>query len=488
MKSSLWNKRVPSLFVFVFLFASFIFTAYLTGHSPTSFISHASPSQDPQDVKIANISDTSFTISYHTSDNVLGSISYGTDAKQTQVVLDDRDTANNASAPHFLHYFTLHNLTPKTTYTFVILSGTGTYQNNGNPYSVTTATTLFQPTKPQVLTGTIVLPPSSPSSEAVVYFTLVGSQTISTLAKSDGTYSLDIGALRDDTLTSFMDTSSRIGTIVVQGANAQATAQFNVDQSTTIPSIVVGNTYDFTQQTTSLESTASSASAGLPLQNVTPVPQGTVKIIIPSVGQAFSEQQPVFNGTAGPNVTVSITITNTTKIQTSTHSDANGFWQYTARNLAPGQHTLTITAHDSLGVVRTTSVTFYQYASGSNFLVPSVSPVQTTLTPIPSGPTATDTPSVTPSNTPSPTMIPTTSTTLTPTTTASPTPTTLPTRTPTPTTLIIAQVTSTPIATLHPTGTKLVPGSNSAFIDTLIAFIPVLLGGLLIYLSKGVIR
>ena len=161
MKSSLWNKRVPSLFVFVFLFASFIFTAYLTGHSPTAFISHAGPSQDPQDVKIANISDTSFTISYHTADSVLGSISYQSNNKPEQILLDDRDIAAKTSSAHNIHYFTLHNLSPQTTYSFAIISGTTTYQNNGVPYQATTAQTLSQSPIPHVINGTVVLSSSS---------------------------------------------------------------------------------------------------------------------------------------------------------------------------------------------------------------------------------------------------------------------------------------------------------------------------------------
>lgn len=480
MRNSVWNKRIPSLLAFAFLIGVFLLTSYFTGNT-THLLSRASPSQEPQDVKITNVSDTSFTISYHTFDSVLGSISYKTGNTPSQIAVDDRDTIHKIEQPRLLHYFTINNLTPQTTYTFSILSGTGTYQNSNVPYAVTTGRTIVQITSPHIVSGTVVFP-SQTSSEAVVYFNFVGSQTVSTLIQDNGTYSLDIGSLRNTAFTSLVDTSSRIGMLIVQGSTAQATAQFNIDQSTTLPTIVLGNTYDFTQGISELTTQTGSPSAGLPLQNVSPVPQGTVKIIIPAVGQAFSDQLPVFNGTAAPYASVTITIDNAAKTQLFTQSNRYGFWQYTVKkSLPPGQHTLTITARDSLGVLRTASVLFYQYASGANFLVPSVSPIQ----PSPSIASATATPVVTTINTPSPTVIPTI--TPMPTTNVLPTATTVPTMTIAPT-LIIAQITSTPIATAQPTGTKLTPGSNSAATDAIIAFIPIVLGAVLIYLSKGVIR
>lgn len=127
----------------------------------------------------------------------------------------------------------------------------------------------------------------------------------------------------------------------------------------------------------------------------------------------------------------------------------------------------------------------------TSIATPTVIPRPTlTLTPIPS---YTSTPTVTPflPLTPTPTFLPTMTSmpthtpTKTPTPVATKIPTPMATRTPTPTSLFIAQKTE---KTATPAIKTPVTGSNSAVIAALVALIPVILGGLLIYLSKGVVR
>ncbi|HUD44166.1 MAG TPA: Ig-like domain-containing protein [Patescibacteria group bacterium] len=475
MKQSLWNKRIPNLLIFVFLIGAFLLTTQLV-KNPTNFSIKAGPSQDPQDVKITNISDTSFTVSYTTSDNVLGDISYNSKTGNSTLVLDDRDKDSKTPSNHTIHHISVYGLTPNSKYSFTILSGSSTYENNGSPYTVTTGQTLSSSASAQILSGTVIFPDQS-NTEAVVYVNFIGSQTLSALVQKNGSYALDLSKIRNNQLTSYFDITSSVGTVLVRGVNQQTTAQFNSDQGLTLPAISLGSTYDFSQNTTLLNTSATN-SAGLTLQNVTPIPSGKVTITTPSEGQAFSEQKPTFIGTAAPAVNVTLVIDSALTPNSSFKSDSLGNWQYTpTKSLTPGQHTLTVTAKDSLGIIRNSSAIFYIYASGSTFLEPSVSPIQTTETP---------TPTLTPTSDPSPTLTPTPTPQITATPLPSPTLTVI-NVSPilSPTAALIAQTTIIPSAT--PASQTPVTGSNSALLGAIIAFIPVLLGGLLIYLSRGII-
>ena len=481
MNQSFLNRRIPGLFIAFLLIFGFFTISFVTQNKVNPFI-HASGSSLPVSIRITNLSAQGFTISYTTSAATNGTITYQTAGQNNTVVFDDRDSSNT-SAAHQLHYFTLSHLQPDTSYSFNIISGGGTYNNNGHPYSVKTLSPPANKIQSQIISGKIIIPVNL-AQEAIVYATASGAEDLSTLVARDGNYSLDSSNFLS--LHNQLDLSTTKVYLLVQADGQQASLTLPNGLTQTVPAIVIGNNYDFSAPLPTGTNIASSS--GLPITTFSKTVHWNVSISSPQQGQAFADQQPTFSGTAAPNTQVTISIHSANVISTGVTANQYGYWQYIpAANLSPGQHTITITALDSLGLPHTLSSTFYVYASGGQFLVPSVevSPTvfpttTTTDTPIPS-PTITPTTPVSPTQT---TATPTATPTPTPTPMSTPTSILAPTATSVPTN-IIAQTSITTIP--HISGTP-VTGSNSAMTSMIIALIPVILGGLLIYLSKGVIR
>src|SRR5437016_668994 len=102
-KNTIFNKKLPSfLGLFFLMFA--IGTISFLSRNAILFGTKAAPSNIPKDVRIRNISDTTFTVSYVTDASVLGSISFGTSGKTDQVALDARDKQKATASEHTTHY------------------------------------------------------------------------------------------------------------------------------------------------------------------------------------------------------------------------------------------------------------------------------------------------------------------------------------------------------------------------------------------------
>src|SRR3990167_3047971 len=80
-----------------------------------SFFGIASPEEAPKEVKITNISDNSFSVSWVTPDKQnLGFLAYGNTEKLGKTTNDDRDASG--TQPRYTHHVTLKNLLPSTLY------------------------------------------------------------------------------------------------------------------------------------------------------------------------------------------------------------------------------------------------------------------------------------------------------------------------------------------------------------------------------------
>ena len=121
MRSTIWSKRIPTLLGILLIVIGIGITSYLvkTGAILTS---KAGPSETPENVRISNISDTSFTLSYTTQASVIGSLNFGKDKNLGQIALDERDKEGSLKE-HKIHYITVKDLGTSTNYYFSITSG-----------------------------------------------------------------------------------------------------------------------------------------------------------------------------------------------------------------------------------------------------------------------------------------------------------------------------------------------------------------------------
>lgn len=472
MRKTIWNKRIPTLLGLIILVIGIGVTSFLVRNN-IPFFSQASIGENPQNVKITNITDTSFTVSYITSDSVAGIVSYGITPTLGQTALDDRDQLTGSVASYNVHHVTVRNLKASTKYYFSITSGQSIFLNNNEPFEITTGITIqTPPTNQPPMTGTILGLDGAPAKNTIIYVSTGESQTLSILLKQDGTYLLPLNALRTQDLTQyFVFSETTVIELLAQSPSEQSTATLFASQIKPVPTITLSKNYDFRNgETTNAEIATPSAGFSL-LQSlpITPL-EKKVQITTPKNNESFQDARPIFKGTTAPNTTVEITIHSDENIKTQVISDTAGNWTFRPLTvLSPGNHTITIVSRDASGVIKSITHSFVINASGT----------QVAQSATPSG---TLTPSTSPTKSPTPT--PTTSgTTLTPTPASSTTLTISPTLALSPTTITtptqIAAITQPP--TPLPRKTLPPAGSSDVIIGGIAATVIMTLGAILFF-------
>jgi hypothetical protein len=407
MKEGIWNKKIPTIFGIFIIVIGVGITTFLVNQG-TIFKSNASASDQPKNVRITNITDTSFTASYTTEGQVPGSLNYGTSKALGQSALDDRDQQAGNLSNYNIHNVTVQRLSKQTQYFFTITSGQNSYSNDGQPFTVTTGPTLSNPSSQTPITGKIILPDGTTASEALIYITMDGAQVISTLVKSDGSYILPLNSLRtadnSEYYTFPSDTNIKI---LAMADSLSSNASLSLTQIHPVPTLTLSNNYDFKTGEAPISIPASLTS--FPSFESTASAKSSLDIITPKKNQSFTDQQPLFKGTGLPDQDVQIVIHSDNPTQTTVTTDTNGNWSYRpTAPLAAGNHTIAITTKNSSGILQTITQSFVVYAEGSQF-VQSTTPV----------PTPSSTP--TPSASPKPSPIPTATLTVAPTITTAPT-------------------------------------------------------------------
>ncbi len=451
MRNSIWEKRISTFLALFMITIGIVATSFLVKRG-TNFIGKAGPSELPQNILVTNISDTSFTVSYKTSDSVLGTISFGTDKNLGSNSLDDRDQIDGNVKNYNIHSITAKNLKPKTLYFFIILSGQNTFSNNGQSFEVTTGPLLENNPPDQLpLSGKTVLSNGSPPKEGIVYLTTEKSQTFSSLIKSDGSYIIPLNSLRSSDLTSYSILSkTQPLKMFFMAQDEESNVLISSKDINPVPLVTLSKDYDFTANNT--PSASSSGRIGFPSLQATENIKDP-KIIIPKEDQTFTDSQPLFKGTASPGASLKIIINSQTALETEVKADNNGSWTYRPTNpLSVGEHTISIITKDKFGISKTITQAFTVYAQGSQV-------------------TESATPSATPTLTITPTLLPTI--------------TVFPTITPFPTTTLIPAPTSTPIPLNTPIPTIAPSGNSSVATFGVLGAITTSIGILLFLLTRG---
>ena len=410
MRENIWSKRIPTLLGILLIIIGVGITSYLV-KTGVILTSKAGPSEIAQNIRISNVTDRSFTISFTTEALVIGSINFGKDKNLGQTALDDRD-GQGVLKEHKIHYITVKNLDSSSDYYFSITSGSKEFLQKAEPFIVKTAPASSGPSAiEKTVKGKIVLPNGDNPKEATVYLNSDNSQTLSTLVKEGGSYSLSVSSLKTQDLSSYFTISGEtVFRLLIAGEDSlTSNARFNNSESEELPPITLGSDYDFTQS--NLSTASPSASTGFSSLTAQESTTGKIpKINIPKNNQTFTDSQPKFSGTALPNSTVEITIRSLENIKAQVVTDAYGNWTFRPTTpLSPGEHTITMVARDVSGILRTITQSFTVFASGtqvSESATPSATPVVTpTSVPI-STPIPTSVPTIIPTIPVSPTLAP----------------------------------------------------------------------------------
>lgn len=453
MQNGLLNRKIPTLLGLFLLFIG-IGSVIFFSRGTTIFQGRATPADEPKNIRVANITGESVAITFVTETEVLAGVSYGTSPAE----LLESATEVGAGKSHIIE---LKNLTPETQYYFKIISGSREYDNNGDPFNITTGSAIGQSPNPgQQIQGKIIRTDGTIASDTLVYLTSPGANVIVTRTGSDGAFSFNTSSLLSDSLNTFFQTDEDTQlNLTALDANSQLTAVFLAGEANPLPTVTLGQNYNFTKTDFQKDASVSAESIGFPVFSERATEAPVVSIETPEPDEGFSDQRPNFEGTSMPNSTVEITIQSDQEIKTSVTSNSAGNWEFRPETpLEPGKHTITIRTRDENGILRIITRPFTVYAQGSQFTEPSVSPSRTSPTPTPT--TVVISPTAEPTSAPSITASP------------SPTMTLAPTQTPIPT---VFAVSPTPMPEIKDTGPANIP-------LVLVSSLAILVSGGLIYL------
>lgn len=354
----------------------------------------------PEQVRITNVADTGFSVSWITNKETTGLIKLGEKVNELkQQALDDRDQLSGGEAAVEVHHATAKNLLPTTKYYFKIESGGKQFDNKGKPFEVTTGAVLGSPPTADPIYGTVLTQSGSPAEGVVVYINVANGAPLSALAKTMGNWALSLATARTADLGGYLtyDTQATIVNLLVQGGKqGTASAITTTTNDNPVPEIMLGKSHDFRIKTladtpTAGQSTASPSgetktgfSALNPQIAEVATQSGEVTLENPSFeGEIINATQPAFIGNGPAGTVLAIEINSEETYTGSVTIDEDGNWEFTPpQGLTPGEHSVAINYIDTNGEEQSLTRNFVIAAAGSTD-VPAI-------TATPSGEIATD--------------------------------------------------------------------------------------------------
>jgi len=443
---SLMGRRFPTLLGLGVLVVGLIGGVLLVGQGTGGFLPRASAEHTPQQVRITNITENGFSVSFTTQSAAIGSIQYGTDENSlNQDVRDDRDQLSGQGGAYQTHHITVRNLQPQTQYYFqIVTQSRQVFENNGQAFAVRTARAV-EPGAARSAYGTILNQAGNPATGALIYLTTNGGSPLSGYVKSDGSWSIPLAQFRTQDLSSLLpitdDTSLSVQvvgvgpaevlnfSIPVQSVAPVETLQFGspVPQFSTTTT-TTSSTTDTTLGNSDTQTDTSAESQGTDIDDTVPggftnliseedqfsvLTPGEITIRFPSEeAETVSSVRPELSGVAPPGAVLQIEVHSEGPYYGVVKSDDQGNWSWTPPgDLDPGEHTITVTYTDENGQQQRTTRTFTILADSS---LPSFvsTPSGQIASPVPSprpSPVPSPRPSPVPSPLPSPIPTPTAS-------------------------------------------------------------------------------
>jgi len=406
-KKGLMKKQIPTILGLGFLVVGLIVGVIFLGTGPGVFAPRASAETTPSKIKLTNVTDAGFTVSFYTAGATPGFIKYGTDLNTIKSQTgDDRDQLSGTIGEYKLHHITVRGLKPDTSYYYVLGTGSNaSFDNNGAPFTVKTAARGGAPSAAKTSYGNVLTETGSPANGVIVYATLPGVGEMSSLVKSSGSWAIPLSNARKDDGTGYAvinDTDSL--TLFVQGTSPSLTSTLVIPVSDSQPvqditlgqdgvvsansdvqepdpqdNLLVDNNQNtvspFTDETFQNNDLNSGfeennlvldqgLSQGQDLGNdslggldqiesteyVEPYINTVIDLSNETDSQVVTTQSPTITGVASPGAKVMIEVNSDTKIEQELTADADGNFildiEALKETLEPGEHTATYTYTD----------------------------------------------------------------------------------------------------------------------------------------------
>lgn len=369
------QARIPTLAALAILLFGIGGGIFLVETSkPTT--SQANATVTPTELQITNVTDTMFTVSWITSGQATGYVSYWDSNSPHLNAYDDRDE-DGKPKKYTTHHVTIRNLKENTPYSFQIQSDGFVFDNSGAAYTQITGPKLATTTSLDPAYGVILSSSQAPATGTIVYLTIGKSQPLSTLVKTAGTWLIPLNNLRSQDLFTRPDISNsdviQIRAVLSKSQFLSATTDIKNDSP--VPTMTIGKTYDFrnlqTKAGNKLGSPSVLGATQVPL-SPSPTPKkilSTIDFVFPSRdGDTTFDKKPDIRGVAVPGKDVVLVFSNPTQSGKATVK-SDGTWSYKPTiSLHPGKVTVNITTVNDSGTSVSQSRSFIVLKSGEQVL------------------------------------------------------------------------------------------------------------------------
>lgn len=419
MKKKPW--RLPTILGLLFLLMSLLAGVFLVKSDQVFFL-RADPEITPREIKISNLTDASFTVSWITSKPVSGFVQ-NEKGEEKRVFGDDRDQLAGQVGHYTTHHVTVKNLESASNYVFRIGSGGKMFDDNGQPFRVSTGATLIQaPPATDPAYGEVKTADGKPATGAIVYLSLPGAILQSTLVKPSGSWLITLSLARSKDLSQYAtyNRESSLIEIFVQGGQL-GTTNTTIETRADSPapaltlgespaSLATGGDVDGVTRrptvTSTPEPTKPPSGFGIKTDSILPTAapaEVELRIDYPDLGEAVTTFKPEFFG-KGPRRAVIEIVVNSTAFFGQVVTDEQGNWRWSPpENLASGEHKVTVRYEDESGQVKIAEHHFTVLAA-EGLDLPSFTSTPS-ATPIPTEPVVTPSPIHSPTPSPPPRTI-----------------------------------------------------------------------------------
>lgn len=195
--------RFPTLLGVGVLVIGLIAGIFIFEQGTGLFLPRATEETTPQNVKITNITERSFSVSFATQTATSAFIkvdSFSQDGQITKTDLqagDDRDQLQGNVGEYPLHHVTLTGLDPETEYYFLIGTAKGAlFDNNGEKFSVKTTKRSSNAPNAKTIYGSVTDQNGAPAKGSIVYVQLDQAGEMSQLVQDSGSWAIPLSNTR----------------------------------------------------------------------------------------------------------------------------------------------------------------------------------------------------------------------------------------------------------------------------------------------------
>lgn len=388
-QSGLMNKRIPTILGVLILVAGLVAGTIIFSQGTGVFAPRATPETTPAQVRITNITDRTFTISFLTAQATTGYVKYGTEPNKLNIqVSDDRDQIRGTVDERQLHHISVRDLDAGKTYYYVLGTGSGSeFDNNGQPFSISTAKRGGVAPPAKTIHGNVITAGGTPAQGAIVYAKIEGAGEMSSLVKDSGTWAIPLSNARKVDGSGYAEVSDASNLMLtIQGT----TAGLKSEISTTVGGFELGSNITLGGDNSELASSQSSSKSqeseetstdtadstetqtensesdtettqeerktgglsgllGEDSETATPEaetasPTAVLVDLTKAQHQEVDTTQPIISGKVAPNTKVTIKVNSDTQIEQDVVTDANGNFELDiaalSEQLEPGEHTV----------------------------------------------------------------------------------------------------------------------------------------------------